>query len=105
MGRESSLAAGCSYTYQTLQVQPKTTIAELLTPNIDASVVPHEIIQSLLLESDMSVKDAGNVACEMDWAMTEKAMHQGLGVIIDTPCFFQEIISRSRELAHKDDFT
>jgi hypothetical protein len=44
----------------------KTTTTELLTPHIDAFFVPH-IIQSQLLESDISCKDAGKVACEMDW--------------------------------------
>lgn len=82
----------------------KTTTAELLAPRINAVIIPHDIIKSQLLENGMAFKDAGKTAYSMDWALAENAMRQGLSVIVDTPCFFPQIISSGHELARKYDF-
>lgn len=81
----------------------KTTTAELLAPCIDAIVIPHDIIKSQLLENGMSFKYAGKTAYSIDWALAENAMRQGQSVIVDTPCFFRQIIDNGRELARKYD--
>lgn len=83
----------------------KTTTAELLAPHIDAVTIPHDLIKSQLLDSGMSFNDAGKLAYDMDWALAENAIRQGLSVMVDTPCLFPEIVDRGQELARKHDFT
>ena len=82
----------------------KTTTAELLAPRLDATIIPHDIIKSQLLGNGMSFKDAGKTAYSIDWALAENAMRQGRSVIVDTPCFFRQIIDNGRNLAGKHDF-
>ncbi|KAI1191017.1 hypothetical protein F5B17DRAFT_384194 [Nemania serpens] len=77
----------------------KTTTANMLAPRIDAVVIPHDNIKSLLLDSGVSFDKAGKMAYDLDWILAENAIHQGLSVIVDNPCFYPQIVDRGRALA------
>ncbi|KAI0967303.1 hypothetical protein F4678DRAFT_465554 [Xylaria arbuscula] len=76
----------------------KTTTANRLARRIDAVVIPHDKIKSLLLDSGVSFGEAGKMAYGLDWVLAEDAMRQELSFIVDTPCLYPQILDRGHAL-------
>ncbi|KAK6860646.1 hypothetical protein PG995_004282 [Apiospora arundinis] len=81
----------------------KSTMAKLIQRSTGGLVIDHDIIRSSLLE------DFGNVpfdqvarsAYRLQWAMAEQAAKQGLNVIIDSVCNYQEALDQGSALAER----
>ncbi|GAA0327454.1 ATP-binding protein [Bacillus carboniphilus] len=82
----------------------KSTLARLIAENTGAIVIDHDIIKSALLDSlDVSIdpKLAGKMAYQIDWSLIDLHLSQGFSVILDSPCFYKEMIERGMDLATK----
>ncbi|KAI1429975.1 ABC transporter [Xylaria sp. FL1777] len=78
----------------------KSTVARLLRPSIGAVIIDHDVLRSSLLESDIIPFDqAAKQAYLLQWALARDAMEQGLSVIIDSTCNYEEVLNRGATLA------
>jgi predicted kinase len=77
----------------------KSTIARLLGQSIGGVVIDHDVLRSTLLESDLQFGPAARSAYELQWALAQDVMTQGLSVITDSTCNFQTVLDRGTELA------
>ncbi|KFZ05546.1 hypothetical protein V501_08245 [Pseudogymnoascus sp. VKM F-4519 (FW-2642)] len=72
---------------------------------IQMSVIDHDVLRSTLLDSDLQSGPAARLAYELQWALAQDVMKQGLGVIIDSNCNFQVVLDRGRELAKQQGYS
>ncbi|OBT81739.1 hypothetical protein VE02_09540 [Pseudogymnoascus sp. 03VT05] len=82
----------------------KSTIARLLGQSIGGVVIDHDVLRSTLLESDVHFGPAARHAYELQWALAQDVMKQGLSVIIDSTCNFQVVLDRETELAKEQGY-
>jgi hypothetical protein len=73
-------------------------MAGLLGRHLDAVVINHDLIKSYLLENGISFGEAGRLAYGMDWTLADDLVRQGRSVVVDSTCFYQEVLDRGREL-------
>ncbi|KAG9257701.1 P-loop containing nucleoside triphosphate hydrolase protein [Emericellopsis atlantica] len=72
----------------------KSTTARLLRNSIDGVVIDHDILRSTMLESAVGFDQAAKLAYDLQWALAQDIMRQGLSVIIDSTCNFQEVLDK-----------
>ncbi|KAJ4326282.1 hypothetical protein N0V84_003148 [Fusarium piperis] len=83
----------------------KSTIARLLRQSIGGVVIDHDILRSALLEdSDVPFDQVAKRAYNLQWRLAEDFMKQGLSVIVDSTCNFQEVLDRGSALAEQQGF-
>ncbi|OBT69529.1 hypothetical protein VE03_01059 [Pseudogymnoascus sp. 23342-1-I1] len=82
----------------------KSTIARLLGQSIGGVVIDHDVLRSTLLESDLQLGPAAKHAYQLQWALAQDVMKQGLSVIIDSTCNFQVVLDRGSELAKQQGY-
>jgi predicted kinase len=82
----------------------KSTLAKLLQKSIGGSlVIDHDLIRSAILDSsgDLPFDHAAKAAYNSQWALADSALEQGLAVIVDSTCNFQEVVDTGSALAQK----
>lgn len=77
----------------------KSTIARALAQRIDGIVVDIDAIKSALLGAGIDFDLAGAAAYEVSRAVARELLGQARSAILDSPCYFEEIIERGRALA------
>ncbi|KAK1995983.1 hypothetical protein LX36DRAFT_682689 [Colletotrichum falcatum] len=83
----------------------KSTMARLLRQSIGGLVVDHDVFRTALLEhNDVAFDQVAKRAYHLQWSLAEDAMRQGLNVIIDSTCNFQEVLDQGSSLAEKHGF-
>ncbi|KAJ4204317.1 hypothetical protein NW767_004510 [Fusarium falciforme] len=84
----------------------KSTIARLLRQSIGGVVIDHDVLRSSLLgDSDVPFDQVAKRAYNLQWRLAEDFMKQGLSVIVDSTCNFQEVLDRGSALAEQQGFT
>lgn len=84
----------------------KSTIARLLRQSIGGVVVDHDVLRSSLLEdSGVPFDQVAKRTYKLQWNLAEEFMKQGLSVIVDSTCNFQEVLDRGSALADQQGFT
>ncbi|RSM14226.1 hypothetical protein CEP52_001419 [Fusarium oligoseptatum] len=84
----------------------KSTIARLLRQSIGGVVIDHDVLRSALLEdSNVPFDQVAKRAYNLQWRLAEDFMKQGLNVIIDSTCNFQEVLDQGSALAGQQGFT
>lgn len=84
----------------------KSTMAKLLHKSIGGLVINHDIIRSSLLEDNYGPFDqVATIAYNLQWALAEEVVKQGLNVIIDSTCNFKEVLDHGSALAKQYGFT
>ncbi|KAJ0348774.1 hypothetical protein COL154_013702 [Colletotrichum chrysophilum] len=84
----------------------KSTMARLLRQSIGGLVIDHDVFRSSLLEfNGVAFDEVAKRAYHLQWSLAEDAMKQGLNVIIDSTCNFQEVLDHGSALAEKHGFT
>ncbi|KAI8662467.1 hypothetical protein NCS56_01050700 [Fusarium sp. Ph1] len=84
----------------------KSTIARLLRQSIGGVVIDHDVLRSSLLEdSDIPFDQVAKRAYNLQWRLAEDFMKQGLSVIVDSTCNFQEVLDRGSAIAEHQGFT
>jgi predicted kinase len=77
----------------------KSTIARAIGQRTGAVVIDHDVLKSALLAGGMSFGDAGRMAYETARALARSVLDQGLNVVLDSPCFYQEIVDADLRIA------
>jgi predicted kinase len=78
----------------------KSTMAKLLGQPLGAVVIDHDIIKSTLLaDGNISFDQAAKIAYSLCWTLAESMMQQGLSVIVDSVCNYQETLDQGFRLA------
>lgn len=85
----------------------KSTLARLLRASLGGVVIDHDVLRSALLEdpTDTHFDQVAKQAYGLQWAVVEDMMKQGLHVIVDSTCNYQEVLDRGLELAGRYGFT
>lgn len=86
----------------------KSTLARVIAKNTGAVIIDHDIVKSAFLQScegAIDTKAAGRISYDIEWALIEFHLSQGHSVILDSPCFYVEMLdkgmSRSRKYGAK----
>jgi predicted kinase len=81
----------------------KSTLSKLIGSKIGAIVIDKDVIKSSLRKADMTDEDAGRISYQITFDLAEHYLSTGNSVVIDTPCYFQEIIKNGQSIALKYD--
>ena len=79
----------------------KSTTAKLLASKVDAYVVLHDTIKSVLLEENIPFGQASKITYRLDWSLAEDLVKQGRNVNVDSICSYQETVEQGANLAQK----
>ncbi|KAK5635066.1 hypothetical protein RRF57_010778 [Xylaria bambusicola] len=80
----------------------KSTLARLLGPAINGVIIDHDVLRSSLLESAIIPFDqAAKQAYLLQRALARDVIKQGLSVIIDSTCNYDEVLKEGSALAAK----
>lgn len=79
----------------------KSTVAANLSRRIPALVVDHDVIKSGILESGCDWGLASKLTYGVGKAMAEYYLQNGHSVLLDSACFYPEIIISGKALAEK----
>src|SRR5262245_19071723 len=79
----------------------KATIARELVRHRRLVSLDHDIVKSALLDSDGAFEIAGAASYGVLLALADDVLAQGFGVIIDSPCFYDELLAAGQDLAAK----
>ncbi|WP_318614091.1 AAA family ATPase [Sporosarcina sp. YIM B06819] len=83
----------------------KSTLARRIAKAADAIIIDHDIVKSTLLKSlETTTLDAnvvGKVAYDIEWALIDFHLSQGHSVILDSPCFYSEMVEKGVKLSEK----
>lgn len=85
----------------------KSTMARLLQQSIGGLVIDHDILRSALLDdniNDIPFDKIAQSAYRLQWTLAQDVLKQGLNVIIDSTCNFQEVLDRGCALAEQHGF-
>ncbi len=82
----------------------KSTLSKQIAMSTGAVVIDHDIVKSALLESIVGTMEnqvAGKISYNIDWALIEFHLSQGHNVIFDSPCLYEEMITKGTLLCSK----
>lgn len=81
----------------------KSTLAREIAKRTGAIIIDHDIVKTALLESidevEIDPKLAGKISYNIDWSLIESFLSQGQKVIFDSPCLYDEMITKGTALA------
>jgi len=82
----------------------KSTLASEIAKRTGAIIIDHDVVKTALLESidvEVDPKLAGKISYNIDWSLIESFLSQGQKVIFDSPCLYEEMITKGTALANK----
>jgi len=82
----------------------KSTLSRLIAKSTKAIAIDHDVVKTALLESlgcDMNPKRVGGIAYNIEWSLIDFYLSQGHDVILDSPCFYEVMVTRGTALADK----
>lgn len=77
----------------------KSTVARHVGARYGAIVVDLDVIRSAVLDGGVHIEASGRVAYPVMYALTRNLLDQGVSVVIDSPCGYDEILMTGREIA------
>jgi predicted kinase len=77
----------------------KSTIARELVRRTGLVALDHDIVKSAVLDGGGTFAHAGPVSYGVLLAVAGDLLEQGFGVIIDSPCYYDELLEAGRRLA------
>ena len=83
----------------------KSTLARHIAKQTGAVIIDHDIVKSALLKSlessNVESNTAGKISYDIEWAMIDFHLSQGHSTILDSPCFYDEMVDRGISLSVK----
>lgn len=83
----------------------KSTLAKQIAKLTGAVIVDHDVVKSALLNSlnDRSFDNqmAGKISYDIDWSLVDFYLSQGQSTILDSPCFYSEMVEKGVHLSEK----
>ena len=77
----------------------KSTLARSVAGATGFVVVDTDVLKSSVLDSGVSIADAGRVTYAAALALAGDLLVQGRGVLLDSPCRYQELLDSGRQVA------
>lgn len=77
----------------------KTTIAKAIGVHTGAIIIDHDVTKSALLDADVPVDLAGRASYQVLDALARHLLTQGKSVVFDSPCFYENLLTRGQKLA------
>lgn len=84
----------------------KSTLSRMFAKEINAIIIDHDIVKSPMV-GDFAIKnnvppnELGKIAYDIDFALADFYLSQGMNVIIDSPCFYDTLVEKGNKLAEK----
>jgi predicted kinase len=83
----------------------KSTLSRQISKLTGAVIIDHDIVKSALLTSleadSIDKKSAGKISYDIEWALIDFHLSQGHSTILDSPCFYTEMVEKGVELSKK----
>lgn len=76
----------------------KSTIAKLISRYTNSIVIDRDIIKNSMLNSGIKAQLLAEASYLVVFDLTEYYLEQGISVIIDTPCYYKDIVDKGIEL-------
>jgi len=81
----------------------KSTLSKRFSKMTGAIVIDKDVIKSSLLDAQLATEDAAKISYDVTFDLAKYYLGTGTSVIIDTPCYFAEIIEKGQSIAVKYD--
>jgi predicted kinase len=81
----------------------KSTIAAELSRRYRMVSIDHDLVKSTLLQEGGTFPDAGRAGYRIVTSLAESILEQGHTVIIDSPCFYRELLDNGEAIAQRRD--
>jgi predicted kinase len=81
----------------------KSTVAAELSRRYGMVTIDHDIVKSVLLDAGSDFSDAGRIGYRLVTALAESFLRLGHSVVIDSPCFYQELLDTGEAIARRQD--
>jgi len=78
----------------------KSTISKEIARKINAIVIDKDIFKSTMLENGISNEVASKLSYDMLFDLSKFYLDQGKSVILDSPCYYDEIIETGTDIAN-----
>jgi len=79
----------------------KSTLAAELSRRHGLVAIDHDIVKSALLAAGNGFSDSGRVSYQVVTGLAESLLRQGHSVIIDSPCFYTELLESGQAIAQR----
>lgn len=77
----------------------KSTISKEIARRINAVVIDKDILKSSMLEYGLNNETSSKLAYDLMFALGKFYLEQGRNIILDTPCYYDEIIEKGMKLS------
>jgi len=77
----------------------KSTVARAISRRTGASVLDHDVTKSALLGAGVATTIAGHASYQALLALARSLLDQGVSVVLDSPCYYQELLDTGLQLA------
>ncbi len=77
----------------------KSTLAKLIGKTLGAVIIDRDIIKSSLMNYNIAVAESSSISYQLVYDLANFYLSCDLNVIIDTPCYYENIIQRGQSLA------
>jgi predicted kinase len=79
----------------------KTTIAAAIVAHYGAVAVDHDVIKTAILTAGCPFEQAGRTSYDVMLALAEELVGQGHQVVLDSPCYYHELLAAGQCLASR----
>lgn len=79
----------------------KSTVARAIGRPTGAVILDHDVLKSALLESGVGFDSAGKSSYQTAHALARSFLGQGLSVILDSPCYYVNLLDGGMKLAEE----
>lgn len=80
----------------------KSTISTLISKNMGTVVLDRDVIKNSMLEAGIEGQILADASYKVVFELASDLLGKGLNVIIDTPCYYQDIINNGQEICLKN---
>jgi len=77
----------------------KSTISKEIARRINAIVIDKDILKSSMLENGLSNEISSKLAYDVMFDLGKFYLEQGRSIVLDTPCYYDEIIVKGMKLS------
>lgn len=79
----------------------KSTLAEQLVRHRRLVRLDHDVVKSSIMAAGIAFDTAGRISYTVLYATADALLTQGFGVVIDSPCFYDEVLAQGQALAER----
>jgi predicted kinase len=77
----------------------KSTVAREIGRRLPAVVIDHDLLKTALIEHGLPFAETGGLSYAISRTLTTSFLEQGLNVVLDSPCYYPEILDSGLRMA------